>query len=51
MAPGRGAMPAMPMAAPPGMMLNPAFVQWHQMAQAWQRETQARRQQFQACAI
>jgi len=48
MAPGGGAMPPMPVAAPPGMMLNPAFVQWHQMAQAWQRETQARRQQFQA---
>jgi hypothetical protein len=27
-------------------MLNPAFVQWRQLAQAWQAENQQRRQQF-----
>ena len=37
--------------APPGMMLNPAFVQWTQMAQAWRAEKERREQLFLAACV
>lgn len=36
----------------PGMMVNPAFVEWAQQAQAWTTEKQKRQQDFEsACAL
>jgi hypothetical protein len=37
-----------PQGPPPGMMLNPAFMQWRQMQAAWQAEKQRREQEFTA---
>lgn len=46
-----GANPTMGAPQPP-MMLNPAFQQWAQMAQAWMAEKQRREDQFrQACEL
>jgi hypothetical protein len=39
------------MAAPPGMVLNPAFLQWQQLAQAWHAEKQRREDQFLAACM
>ncbi len=48
--PGGGAPGLGGMGMPPPMMLNPAYMQWTQLAQAWQAETEKRQQQFQqAC--
>src|SRR5215472_16365019 len=42
-----------PAASPvPGMVINPAFLQWRQMAAAWQQEQTSRQQQFlSACHV
>jgi len=45
-APGGG--PGRPLFTPPGMTINPAFVQWSMMSQMWHAEQQRRQQQFMA---
>lgn len=45
---GIGAAPGQP---PPGMMLNPMFAQWQQLAQAWHVERMQRQRQFLAACM
>lgn len=40
-------MPA-PIAPPPGMVINPAFLQWRMLAQLWHAEDHRRKEQFAA---
>ncbi|HEY1299230.1 MAG TPA: hypothetical protein VGF07_01960 [Stellaceae bacterium] len=52
MPPGVGAPgPVAGPAAPPPMVLNPAFVQWRQLAQAWHAEKQRREDEFRAACM
>lgn len=50
--PGGGPGALLPQVVPPGFILNPAFVQWQQLAQAWRAERTRRQDQFlSACRV